>query len=201
MFDSGVSAKTLIEELQNEVDCALPIKNSCYVEWLNAFEQMLYSDIIAEQKEMCITKAASPIVVEELEHNAQESAPRFEDIHAVYIGGRQLIKTNLTSGDIFDYCYYKSDNKLYFKPHNGENVRLIYLVRPKLKTVDEGDNISNENVMIPPEFLPMVRAKLRGEAYLLSNEYGPASNWLADYNAQLETFKQWIASKTAAFGL
>lgn len=201
MFDSGISAEKLIDELQNEADCALPIKNASYVEWLNAAEQMLYSEIIREQKELCIAEAESSIVLEGLEHGENESALRFEDIYAVYYGDRQLIKTNLASGAVFNYCYYKADNKLCICGGEGETIRLIYFVRPKLKAVDKDDAVLEGNVMIPPEFLPMIRAKLRGEAYLLANEYGPASNWLADYNAQLETFKQWIDAKAAVFGL
>ena len=49
MFDSGISAKALIAELQSEVDVALPITNSTYATWLNSLQWLLYSAIIKEQ--------------------------------------------------------------------------------------------------------------------------------------------------------
>ena len=55
--------------------------------------------------------------------------------------------------------------------------------------------------MIPLEFIDLVKAKLRGEAYKLVNEDGIASKWLNDYNILLETFKLWITSKSSNFGI
>ena len=51
MFDSGISVKDLIEELKTtEVDIALEIPNATYVSWLNSLQQLIYSEIIKEQK-------------------------------------------------------------------------------------------------------------------------------------------------------
>ena len=56
MFDSGISAKALIAELQSEVDVALPIANSTYATWLNSLQWLLYSAIIKEQNDLIITE-------------------------------------------------------------------------------------------------------------------------------------------------
>ena len=55
MFDSGISVKDLVEELKTtEVDIALEIPNATYVSWLNSLQQLLYSEIIKEQKKKTI---------------------------------------------------------------------------------------------------------------------------------------------------
>ena len=61
--------------------------------------------------------------------------------------------------------------------------------------------IDNSNVMVPLEFIDLVKAKLRGEAYKLANEDDIAAKWLNDYNILLETFKAWISEKSSNFGL
>lgn len=50
MFDSGISAFDLIEEIKEEADIAIPISDNTYATWLNALEQLLYSEIIKEQE-------------------------------------------------------------------------------------------------------------------------------------------------------
>ena len=62
-------------------------------------------------------------------------------------------------------------------------------------------NVNDVNVMLPIEFIDLVKAKLRGEAYKLANEDSIAAKWLNDYNTLLETFKAWIADKSSNFGM
>ena len=50
MFDSGTTAKELIEAIQNEADIAPDIPEDSYIQWLNSVEQLLYSEVIKEQK-------------------------------------------------------------------------------------------------------------------------------------------------------
>ena len=54
MFNSGISASSLIADLQNEVDIAPPISNASYVMWLNSLEHILYTEFIQEQKQFVI---------------------------------------------------------------------------------------------------------------------------------------------------
>ena len=51
MFDSGIKTADLITELEDEVDVSLPIPIISYINWLNAVEQTVYSEIVEEQKE------------------------------------------------------------------------------------------------------------------------------------------------------
>ena len=315
MFDSGISAKELINELKNEVDIAVEIPDSSYVSWLNSTEQLLYSEIIQEKKERIVRVSAYVLgeftdflgVFEDM-RNADK--PRFEDIQAIYAGDTQLIKSSLTSGKIFPNTYYKDGDKVgvHIAPNlDGGSCRVVYNVRPALKKIigsgedmiigqpereihisgeakdgykllrgesivkcntdatayiisgktNMGDSFSttisqlpfslpddieyddieyleslsvqyyepatypsigfeafvtantvvvnvpasNDNVMVPVEFIDLVKAKLRGEAYKLVNEDGIAAKWLNDYNMLLETFKAWIFDKSANFGI
>ena len=206
MFDSGISAADLVADIITEADVAYPITNRSYVGWLTALEQLIYSEIIKEQR--CLTIDRADISSNEIDLAAADvpnghAKPRFEDIYTVFVGDRQLIKTNLTSGATFPDVYYKINGNLGFNSPYARSygMKIMYFVRPEVKTVSENDEIDSKNVMLPPEFLDIVRAKLRGEAYKIANEDVLAAKWLSDYNVLLETFKQWIKQRQAAFAM
>ncbi len=197
MFDSGKSVSDLITELKDEVDIALEIPDSSYIGWLNAIEQLCYSEIIKEQRELTVSDAESPISLSGLSVSDAESPIRFEDIYAVYADGVQLMKTTLASGKIFPDTFYKENDDLGFNsPYMTKELKIVYFARPKIKTEDD-----KGNVMFPVEFVDMVKAKLRGEAYKLANEDALAGKWLNDYNVALENFKAWCESRASQFGV
>lgn len=196
MFDSGKSVKELITELRDEVDIAIEIPDSTYLLWLNAIEQLCYSEIIKEQREAIVENPTSPLPFEDITVSENEDNVRFEDIHTVYADDVQLMKSTLSSGKIFHDTFYKHNDELGFNAFNTQELRIIYYARPKVKTsTDDG------NVMMPIEFIDMVTAKLRGEAYKLVNEDGLAGKWLNDYNVSLEHFKAWCNNRTSQFGM
>lgn len=200
MFDSGISAKDLVEELKNtEIDIALDIPDETYGRWLDALQQLLYTDVIKEQKKITIDSPTSnPITLDGLEGSG-ENKIRFEDIYAVYADGVQLKRTTLTSGAIFPNTYYKDNNCLGYNTELTP-ITIVYLVKPALVTTSHG-NVSDTKVMVPVEFIDLVKAKLRGEAYKLANEDNIAAKWLNDYNVLLETFKMWVSEKSPNFGI
>lgn len=200
MFDSGISVKSLIEELKNtEVDIALEIPDKTYAEWLNSLQQLLYTEVIKEQKKVIINPApVSPFSISLL--NAENA--RFEDIHAIYADGIQLIKSTVASGVIFPDTFYKDNNDIGYNTKKAPTeLTIVYIVKPALITTTSHGNVNDTNVMVPVEFIDLVKAKLRGEAYKLANEDNLAAKWLNDYNTLLETFKAWIAEKSSNFGI
>lgn len=207
MFDSGISVKSLIDELKNtEVDISLEIPNKTYVEWLNSLQQLLYTEVIKEQGKVGIIGQGmtiqSPVEFPFRGIRDNENPPRFEDIHAIYADGVQLIKSTLSSGVIFDNTFYKHNNNIGFNTKTAPTeLIIVYIVKPALIEVDINDIIDDSKVMIPVEFIDLVKAKLRGEAYKLANEDGIAAKWLNDYNILLETFKAWITEKSSNFGM
>ena len=204
MFDSGISVKNLVSELINEVDIALQIPNATYVSWLNSLQHILYTEVIKEQKRAVLlgTITPNPFAPTAIKVGNDESTPRFEDIYAVYADGKQLMKSTPTSGVIFPDTFYKDNNHVgYNTKKMPAELTVVYIIKPALVTVTEDDEINDANVMIPIEFIDLVKSKLRGEAYKLANEGELASMWLNDYNVLLETFKSWIANKSPNFGM
>ena len=198
MFNSGIKVTDLIEQINNEADIALDIPNESYVQWLNSLQQLLYTEVIKEQKKTEINPIKKLVFMEDL-GGADENTPRFEDIHAVYAGDTQLIKSTVASGTIFSDTYYKEDDKLIVNYGGSANaLTVIYFVKPELINPKA---IGESKVMLPIEFIDLATAKLRGEAYKLANEDALAAKWLNDYNILLETFKSWVAEKSSAFGM
>lgn len=217
MFDSGLSASDLIGQIKSEADIALPIPDESYISWLNALEQLLYTELIREQGKIELDGASvagvsaedaevgdlsgfvAVIGIDTLDTPNGENAVRFEDVHAVYADKTQLIKSTVASGVIFPNTYYKIGNDIGVNlKKQPEKVKIIYFVKPELKTTD---NIGTKNVMIPAEFIDLVKAKLRGEAYKIANEGELAAVWINDYNVLLETFKAWLSGKQSEFGI
>lgn len=199
MFDSKVTVRTLIDEINSEADIAIDISDESYISWLNSIEQLLYSEVIQEQKAFEYTfPEITSIDLASIEKNDDEDTVRFEDLYAVYVDEKQLIKSTVASGNIFNETYYKKDNNLGFNVEHPKKMKIIRLVRPALKSVDTADT---DTVKVPIEFIDMVKAKLRGESYKLANEDSLAAKWLNDYNVLLENFKVWISGKKPEFGL
>lgn len=204
MFDSGISVKNIIDELIAEVDIALNIPNATYVQWLNSLQQLLYTEIIKEQKKITVSEWENNLVdLSSINGEIKEKRPIFEDIYTVYTNdGTQLIKTTVHSGIIFKNTFFRVTDMLGFNTQETpEYLTIVYFVRPALVKVDDNDEINDVNVMVPVEFIDLVKAKLRGEAYKLANEDDLAAKWLDDYNILLETFKAWIAGKSPTFGM
>ena len=204
MFNSGITVETLVESVKSEADIAPDVPEENYIHWINALEQMLYSEIIKEQDEYTATVKKDYFDLSEIGIDVDV---RFEDVYAVYanVNGNniQLKKSTLATGDILPNCYYKIDNRIYFSKGfynkedypNGIEIRIIYIRRPKVKTE------TSEEIMLPIEFIELMKSKVRGEAYKLANEDALAAKWLNDYNVLLENFKIWISNKSPSFGI
>ena len=196
MFDSGKTVSDLITEIKDEADIALEIPDATYIGWLNELEQLCYTEIIKEQREIDINNPTSPISVKDLIVSEDEAPIRFEDVYTIYADYVQLSKTTLASGYVFPDTFFKSNNDIGFN-FDGliRDMKIIYFAKPKVKTSADG------KVMLPIEFMYMVKAKLRGEAYKLVNEDALASKWLNDYNVAIENFKTWCSNKSSQFGM
>lgn len=200
MFDSGIKVSELIEQIKDEADISYPIPDSSFVLWLNALEQLLYTELIQEQGKIELSSVNNSVInINTLSVPNGENAVRFEDIYTIYADKTQLIESTVASGVIFPDTYYKIGNNIGLNLANKpSNITIIYFVRPELKTTS---NSSTKNVMLPVEFIDLAKAKLRGEAYKVANEDSIAAKWINDYNVLLETFKAWLSGKQPEFGM
>ena len=85
--------------------------------------------------------------------------------------------------------YYIDDIKLEEKRYH-----IYYYKTPPRTECDDSGVVSDNTVPVPLAFIDMVKAKMRAELYLLVNETGLASNWIAQYNKLLEDFKAFCES-------
>jgi len=204
MFDSGITVSELIDNIRNEADISYDIPDESYILWLNSLEQLLYREVIKEQGEQVFGINDAPfngvLSLTNLDMSDGKDRIRFEDIHAVYADSTQLIKSTLASGVLLPDTYYKISGGvgLHLKKTTPDKIRIIYFVRPALKTEEAKDT---DHVMLPIEFIDLAKAKLRGEAYKVANEDSLAAKWINDYNMLVETFKAWIERERANFGM
>ena len=218
MFNSGILASSLISALKAEVDVAIPISNKSYVDSLNSLEQLLYTEIIRELREAEVTAyntSENPypknITLYDIPVYSGEKKVVFEDVYAIYdSNGVQLKKSTVAMKQAFPNIWYKSEYNAYDehdeivacpKDHTETHFTVIYFVRPALKTVNGSDVVSSGYVMVPVEFIDLVKAKLRADAYKIANEDALAAKWMNDYNVLLETFKQWVDNRRPHFGI
>ncbi len=130
----------------------------------------------------------------------------FENICAVYVDGTQLIESTVATADIFKDTYFKNNNELVVNSSakGSAMMKIIYYVMPELKTVTikgDGSEYVEGEVMVPIEFIELVKAKLKASLYRIANEDELCAKWTALYNVKLEEFKIWMEQKRPRFGI
>lgn len=196
MFESSIKASTIVAEIMAEADIAPDIPDESFYTWIDEAEQLLYSEIIKEIWESKLENAVSPVAFDGLKADNSADTPRFEDVYAVYAGKTQLMHVTPVGGNTFPNTYWKENVKIGFKTDGDNTLRIFYFVRPRLKI-----NNTEDTVKLPPEWVCIIRAKLRGEAFKLVNEDNAAAKWLNDYNVLIEQFKQYMGRRQDTVGV
>ena len=199
MYDSGVKCSDFINSIIGEADISIEIQSDSWYRWLNTVEQFIYTEILDEYASAEINYASDSVTLSTLTVPSGCASVTYDDVISVYADGVQVEKSGIKGVMNF------SDKNLYYTDYNGNlvlsltevpnKITVIYRLRPILKT-----EAGNYNVAVPAEFLDMVSARLRGEAYKIANEDGLAGKWLADYNTQLESFKVWAEKRNKRYG-
>ena len=130
----------------------------------------------------------------------------YENICAVCVQGTQYIESTMATATIFENTYYKNNNNLCIDSSAGNypDCEIIYYVMPELKKItknDDGSEFVEGEVMVPVEFIELVKAKLKASLYRIANEDELCAKWTALYNVKLEEFKIWIEQKRPRFGI
>ena len=199
MFDSGILALDLIQELQEEVDIAVPIADVVYCGWLNSLQYLLYTEFIREQRIITIQNTeGQQFEIAQFPVLTDESPVRFVDIYAVFADSVQLTKAAHSASRIFPNTFYYDRGRLCCNTKDDfTSLTVIYFAKPALVAEEQGTITGT--VALPLEFVDMARAKLRAEAYKLANENILAANWVNEYNVLLENFKAWIGKRAPDF--
>lgn len=205
MFDSGYPVERLISEVEKETNLAFPVTRESYVSWYNLCEQGLYSDIIQEEKTEC-TDYKSELCLSDIPVNdSYADFMRPDDVRNVFleVNGKKhemehVSLENYLRGIGAAYAYAKEGNRFLFrKPGGTEGGKLTFLrfVRPVPKRVI-GETVTG-TVMLPEEYLELMRCRLRGEKYRLMNEDVMCAKWINEYNYHLQMFTAFIESRRA----
>lgn len=202
MYKSGVMASDLIKSVRSEADVSVSLPDSLFYRSLSAVEQFLYTEVIDEYIAVRVKYsglADGAISLSDVSVPAGCAAAEFDDILRVFADSAELEKSGAVGAWEFP------EKNLYYTDYDGsirfvlqempDEIVLMVRLRPELKSED-----SDSIVALPPEFIDLAEAKLRGDAYRVSNEDGLAAKWLAEYNNRLETFKVWSVKRNERFG-
>lgn len=200
MYDSGITVAELITAIKDEADISISIPDSVWVRAINTVEQFIYSEILREYRSHKVSPSDDmtfPLI--DIPRKTDEDAVQFDDIVKVFADDVEVTRSSVIGATEFP------EKDLYYSDYNGkivfnlagyaDEITIIYKIRPMLKAANSGMSVA-----VPAEFIDMVAAKMRGEAYKIANEDGLAAKWLADYNAQLESFKIWATSRNDRYG-
>jgi len=179
MYESGISAKTVIDTVISEADIGLCIPTTTYIRWLNQLEQNLYGSVLTFKRSH---------VAECVNGEIKVTCPP-EDLLSVFCGGDELAKT---TPDVLPMLanlnFYAVEDGRVITGYPARRFTVFCRARPVLKTEE---NYSTETVKLPYAFCELAFSKLRGEAYKLANQDAIAAKWLGDYNAMLQDLTLW----------
>lgn len=197
MYKSSITAKSLIDRLYAEADFSPVIPVSAYIDWLNALESRLYSEIIKEiravEANVTVSGTEAYTAMSSIDPGSTEdypvAVPRVQDIVSVMAddvvfersGGRIV-------HEIPGNKFYERGGDVVITAATvamPQKVTVLFTVRPEPKTEE---NYGTQYIMLPDEFIPMVEAYIRGQLYKVANEDDLAAKWVSEYNTDLQNY-------------
>lgn len=204
MYDSGITAKKFIDSVKDESDITIAIPDASWCRWLASVEQILYTEVFKEYDviKIDVTDSSEEVTVTLKDTVVASDCDTltFDDVIAVFMDYLELERSGETAALQYPEkpLYYTDySGKMYARsPIYAEQMVIVYRKRPPVKT----ETNTTAHVMVPVEWLDLVGAKLRGEAYKIANEDGLSAKWLNDYNTQLESLKVWANKRNERYG-
>ena len=201
MYHSGFFASDIIETVRSETNDNSSVSEVYFCNWINGVEQLLYSDVIKEQR-FCEISFKDRIEFGELPIEAAcEDVPRFDDIKHIYgitADGKKVEFEYATAESVFrgvqrDNSYYFNGHTIHISAKGYDKLIVLWVARPCPKRVMGGKILGS--IMLPPEFIEMVYCKLRTEKYRLTNDDALCAKWAEEYNYHLLNFKNFIEAR------
>lgn len=199
MYDSGVTMEALAAMLQSEVDIADDISEESIYRWVSSLEQLLYSDVIRCYRAATVTLSEHSFLLSDIAVRDGERAVTFDDVAKIYVGTTELARCSVIGAYQFESdkpLYYEDGDRVYIRYFSDApyEATVIYTVRPST------EKTASSTVCLPYEWLDMVLAKVKGEAYKVAGDDAQAAKWLGDFNAQNESFRLWASERQKRFG-
>ena len=200
MYNSNILTSKLIENITDEADITIPVNSDSWYRWINSVEQFVYTEIFNLHRAKTFDYTSDVIKLSDaFASDGDVAVPEFDDIVKVYADDTELERVGAIAAHVF------ADKPLYYTDYAGnivvyaggvpEKITVIYRIRPVLKAADEESYIN-----LPVEFVDMLAARLRAEAYKLANDDAQGAKWMMDYNTQLETLKVWASMRNVRYG-
>lgn len=207
----------MIKQIKTEVDSYSEIPENILLMAYNTAIRQLYRGVIKDEKAARYTPTTyndgagdsySMITLTNADDN--KARIEFEDVEKVKVGSVTYTRCTAKGSEGFEKFYYKGDAT----SDGYDTILLEKLVSPSaVATVyyDEApkaytdittlfDTEDMKYIPLPNEYVPMIYAAVRGEAYKWVNEDALSAKWISDYNAQLAGFSEWIKTTKPQYG-
>lgn len=197
MTHATKTAKALLDEVTGALGLFAPPTREFFRDTLNECLCRLYTDVIREAVSVSHTVEGGRIPLASLS-SPSTVAVRGEDILSVYADGdcaRYLLPCDFMIAGGLKTPYYTVDGEDILLNRESCEARVLFLLRPMLCTAE---NEEEYEIPLPPEFLPLLSARLCGEGYKAANEDELAAKWLGDYNGRLSDFAAYLRLSRAA---
>lgn len=198
MFESKVfTYDKIFKMIRTEVESYKRISDDILLLACNVELQQLYSQVIKKQIKATGQVDSNAGVATNVTNLT--ATVQFEDIVQLRANGETFMHTTLKNAGAYNNTYFEeADGSLRVitsEDYYGE-VEIYYNYRPaEIESVS-----SDKNVELPTEYIPMLLAAIRTEAYKQVNEDALSAKWANDYNAYRESFDKWVESTRPQFG-
>ncbi|MBQ8002415.1 MAG: hypothetical protein IJ297_03120 [Clostridia bacterium] len=198
MFESKTfTYEKIFKMIRTEVESYKSVSDDILLLACNVELRQLYSQVI--KKQVMTTGYISDAEAGKAKAITLETDIPFEDVVLVRCNGETFMHTSPKDAGAYNNTYHEGEdgtiNVVMNKDFAG-NVEIYYNYRPA-----EVDGVTSKvNVELPTEYIPMLMAAIRTEAYKQVNEDALSAKWANDYNTYRESFDAWVESTRPQFG-
>ena len=196
MLHSSATVGKLLEQVEKDMGLYTELDRTVYLDALNECLCRVYHEVIDEREAVTCVSKEGKIPYSDISVKSGQDAVRATDIRSVrydekplqYLPPDRYAAVKTPDGDFYTL---KKDG-IYLTPtRSTASLHVTYTVRPQ--RFGTGD--LNGGVPFPNEYLYVLRAKMRGEAYKLVGEDALAAKWLTEYNEGIAAFAAVYGTK------
>ena len=195
IFECSVTVDGLISKVKESLEIFNPPSDEVLYSILNTFLGQLYSGVINEVRCIEIENGGGGTFALPDTDGERYACVRASDIKKIYADGYEYERVD----EDYPSALCTEDDRLYFISSDDavvilgadtvpDTIQLYYRAMPKLYSASEPQRL----LCLPEEFVTLAEAKLRCEIYRLCGEEALCSNWTAEYNSIISSFRIWL---------